>query len=140
MSIRFTISQLQQLKNDGKIRSFEVKDAVKPKQKLPKKKGKQVTYIENQLALWCKSKGYNLLSEHRFHPARKFRFDYAIEELMIAIEYEGLFSEKSGHTTISGYNKDVVKYNLAAECGWTVIRFTALNYKTIIQELEKHTR
>jgi len=47
-------------------------------------------------------------------------------------------SEKSRHTSISGYTKDTEKYNLAGSCGWQVRRFTALNYKDLLTELNKH--
>jgi hypothetical protein len=77
------------------------------------------------------------VSELVFHPARKFRFDWAIPDLKVAIEYEGLFSEKSGHTTVKGYTKDCIKYNLAALLGWKVLRYTALNYKELEQDLMK---
>jgi hypothetical protein len=143
---RFTISQLEQLQKDGKIKSFAVQQCdenndnnlAKNMTKQKSDRGsKQKKFISEQLGWWCKDKGYELQVEHRFHEFRKFRFDWAIKELMISIEYEGTFSEKSGHTTIGGYNKDVSKYNLAAECGWKVLRFTACNYKTVIQVLEK---
>ncbi len=62
---------------------------------------------------------------------RKFRFDYAIPEYKIAIEFEGgmgqFTSGKSRHTTKEGYTKDVQKYNLAVINGWSVLRYTAKN-------------
>lgn len=68
-------------------------------------------------------------NEFKFLHHRKFRFDIAIPEEKIAIEYEGLMSSKSRHTSIKGYSADCDKYNLAAINGWKVLRFTALNYK-----------
>lgn len=65
------------------------------------------------------------IPEHRFHPKRKWRFDFAIPERMIAFEYEGIFSRKSRHTTISGFTGDCEKYNEAQLLGWKVFRFTA---------------
>jgi len=59
-------------------------------------------------------------------PGRRFKFDWAIKDWMIAIEYEGLMSKKSRHTTIGGYSKDTEKYNLAQINGWIVLRYTAL--------------
>ena len=75
--------------------------------------------------------------EFRFHARRKWRFDFAWPELKIACEYEGLFSRKSGHTTISGYTADLEKYNAAALDGWAVYRFMAHNVRdgTAIQTL-----
>lgn len=107
------------------------------KQKLPKKRSKQKEWMNTQIWAWGQEKGLELISEHPFHPARKFRFDWAFEKLMVGIEYEGLISEKSRHTTISGYSKDTDKYRDAALLGWTVFRYTALNYKNVISDLEK---
>lgn len=75
------------------------------------------------------------VEEIEFHPDRKFRFDWALPSLMIAIEYEGLFSKKSGHTTVDGYTKDCEKYNLAQINGWKVLRYTAINYKNLERDL-----
>ena len=77
------------------------------------------------------------VEEHQFHEVRKYRFDWAIPELMIAIEYEGIFSKKSGHTTITGYTKDCEKYNLATMKGWKILRYTAKNYKNFPNDLKK---
>lgn len=68
-------------------------------------------------------------AEYKFSETRQFRFDFAIPELKIAIEYEGVFSDKSRHTTVHGYSKDAEKYNLASSLGWKVLRYTATNYK-----------
>ena len=56
---------------------------------------------------------------------RRFRFDFAIEDKKIAIEYEGVYKGKSRHTTASGYSEDTIKYNLAVIEGWRVLRYTA---------------
>lgn len=76
------------------------------------------------------------VEEHQFHDVRNFRFDWAITSMKIAIEYEGIFSKKSGHTTVSGYTKDCIKYNLATLEGWKVLRYTAKNYKQISNDLK----
>jgi hypothetical protein len=68
--------------------------------------------------------GLSYVTEHKFHPSRHWRFDYALPELGIAIEYEGLYSKKSRHTTIRGYREDCRKYNEAALLGWVLIRIT----------------
>ncbi len=88
-------------------------------------------HINQVLTDYCKENGYSLLTEHRFHDARKFRFDWAIEEIKLAVEYEGVVSRKSRHTGIVGYSKDADKYNIAQGLGWKVYRFTALNYLEI---------
>lgn len=73
--------------------------------------------------------GIDYQTELRFHKPRRFRFDRAIADRMIAIEYEGLASEKSRHTTAAGYTKDAEKYNLAQIDGWTVLRYTWKNFR-----------
>lgn len=59
---------------------------------------------------------------------RKWRFDFAIPELKLAFEYEGIFSAKARHTTVKGYMGDCEKYNTAVLLGWKVLRFTAGNF------------
>jgi hypothetical protein len=70
---------------------------------------------------------------------RKFRFDIAIPALKVAIEYEGIMTIKGGtksrHTTNVGYSTDCEKYNLATVEGWRVLRYTALNYNNVYQDI-----
>lgn len=62
--------------------------------------------------------------EHRFHENRRWRFDFAWPEHMLAAEVEGLNPRgKSRHTTVTGYRADCEKYNNAALLGWRVLRF-----------------
>lgn len=75
--------------------------------------------------------------EHRFHDKRRFRFDLAITEHKIAIEYEGIFSKHSRHTNVKGYSVDADKYNLAQSLGWTVLRYTAMNYKKFDNDIKQ---
>lgn len=79
----------------------------------------------------------DFVTELQFDKNRKFRFDFAIPSLMTAVEYEGIMSEKSRHTTISGYSKDIEKYNLATCSGWRILRYTAKNYLNLEKDLEK---
>ena len=80
---------------------------------------------------------YSFTEEYRFDKVRRFKFDWANEEKKIAIEYEGLMSEKSGHTTVNGYTSNCDKYNLATILGWKVLRYTALNFKQLETDLKK---
>lgn len=75
--------------------------------------------------------------EYRFHPTRKWRFDFAIPSMMVAIEYEGIHSAKSRHTTVTGYSKDTEKYNAATILGWKVLRYTAQTSGNIINDLKQ---
>ena len=68
---------------------------------------------------------------------RKFRFDFYINSLNLAIEYEGIMSAKARHTSVTGYTKDCEKYNLCTINGYRVLRYTVLNYKQITEDLNK---
>lgn len=63
--------------------------------------------------------------EYRFHPVRKWRFDFAWPDQKVAVEYEGATWIAGRHTRGSGFAKDCEKYNTAATMGWRVLRFTA---------------
>lgn len=132
-------TQLKELKNKGKIRGFtksKEKYSAKGPKIIPKAKSKALTWLHNELAKWAKQKNYNLIEELKFHPTRQFRFDFALFELKTAIEFEGgIFLKKSGHNTATHYTKDSTKYNLAVIAGWKVLRYTALNYKDVINDL-----
>ena len=133
----WTLTHIEQLKAKGQIRGFVDK---KPRKKEAKIRAKdKVSYeklfIDAYLISYCQEHGVELYRELKFAEDRKFRFDWAIKELMIAVEYEGIFSKKSRHTTQSGYSKDTEKYNLAASLGWQVYRYTAGTYKNIVIDL-----
>lgn len=121
--------------NDPKAKASEEKP--KPKIKIEK------ISIEKKIIEFTLQdlKGKGLIdhfeTEFRFDEVRKFRFDWAIPSKKIAIEYEGIMSKKSRHTTIEGYSKDIQKYNLATGIGWSILRYTAVNYKEIEQDLLK---
>lgn len=111
----------------------------KPKKKntLPVGDCQQVQWMWGQLTWWVIHENILVVKEHRFHPERKWRFDFAVPDHKIGIEYEGINSEKSRHTTLTGYTGDAEKYNAAQALGWRVLRFTAKNYKKVISELRK---
>lgn len=113
----------------------QMSDAKKPRK--PRKNSKEVLWVSSQLSDWCDKNGCKLDTEYRFHPARKWRSDWFIEKLNLLIEYNGIFSEKSRHTTAKGYTGDMDKINAAQALGFRIIQFTPLNYKAVIQELEK---
>lgn len=109
------------------------KPAGKKSAKLPKKVPAGVQHIKNILTL-LKA---DFVQEHRFHHVRRFRFDFAIPAKMIAIEYEGLNSAKSGHLTFGGYTENCTKYNMATALGWRVLRYTMKNYEQVYDDLKQ---
>ena len=62
--------------------------------------------------------------EHRFHPDRGWRFDFAWPEHLVAVECEGGIYTGQAHGSISGILRDIGKYNAATELGWRVFRAT----------------
>jgi very-short-patch-repair endonuclease len=64
------------------------------------------------------------IAEHRFHEARKWRFDYAWPEQRVALEIEGGVYTGGRHTRGKGFEKDCEKYNAATLAGWRVFRVT----------------
>jgi very-short-patch-repair endonuclease len=98
---------------------------------------KEVQWIAWQLKYWCIEKGVRLEKEFKFAKGRRYRADFALPDQMIIVEYEGIFSQHSRHTNKIGYSKDTDKYRLAEMEGYTVLRYTALNFKNVIQDLEK---
>ena len=62
--------------------------------------------------------------EVTFCDDRKWRFDFAWPELMLAVEVEGGTWNGGRHTRPVGFENDCEKYNQAAIMGWTLIRVT----------------
>ncbi len=81
--------------------------------------------------------GIPFAKEFKFLENRKFRFDWAIVEKKIFIEYEGIYSEHSGHTSMSGYTNNCSKYNLATIHGWKALRYTSGNYMSVGTDMEQ---
>lgn len=76
------------------------------------------------------------VAEYQFCPVRKFRSDVYVPSLNLLIEYEGINSAKSGHTTALGYTKDCQKYNIGSLMGFRLLRYTALNKTDLERDLE----
>ena len=64
------------------------------------------------------------VKEFKFHPVRKWRFDYAIPDHKIALEVEGGVWTGGRHTSPKGFLGDIEKYNTATLMGWRVFRTT----------------
>ena len=60
--------------------------------------------------------------EHRFHPVRRWRFDYAWPGEKVALEVEGGVWTGGRHTRGAGFVADIEKYNAAVLAGWRVVR------------------
>jgi hypothetical protein len=62
--------------------------------------------------------------EHRFHPPRRWRFDFAWPDVWVAVELEGGIWVGGGHVRGGKYTQNCEKYNMAALDGWCLLRFT----------------
>ena len=62
--------------------------------------------------------------EYVFAPPRRWRFDFAWPDRLIAVEIEGGSWIKGRHNYGPGFEADCRKYNTAELMGWTVLRFT----------------
>lgn len=94
-------------------------------------------FIKFALIAFTKRTGIEHQDEYKFLEDRNFRADHAIPSKRILCEYEGLQSERSGHTTLLGYTKDTEKYKLASQAGWEIWRYTVLNFTSIVDDLNK---
>ena len=64
------------------------------------------------------------IKEYKFHPTRRWRFDYAVPVHKIALEVEGGVWTGGRHTSPKGFLGDIEKYNTATLMGWRVFRTT----------------
>jgi len=62
--------------------------------------------------------------EHRFDPARRWRFDFAWPDRLLAVEVEGGIWSKGRHSRGAGFEADAEKYNAAVMLGWCVLRYS----------------
>lgn len=96
--------------------------------------------LESQLEFQIKvSKLQKPEREYRFHPERRWRFDFAYPDLMIAIEVEGGVWQAGRHNRAKGFIADCDKYNQAVLLGWRVLRFTSQHIAdgTAIRDIEQ---
>jgi len=85
------------------------------------------------MSLWA-IVGLNPVAEYKFHPTRKWRFDWAFVDEKIAVEQEGAIWVQGRHTRGSGFVKDMEKYNEAARLGWRIFRFQPGDFKKYIAQ------
>lgn len=85
---------------------------------------------ERFAALWQDAGGVRLEREVRFHPTRRWRFDFADVARKIAYEIQGgLYQAQSGHRSHDGVTRDFEKLNAAQLLGWRVFQITTYTMK-----------
>jgi very-short-patch-repair endonuclease len=72
--------------------------------------------------LWEAQGGPPLEKEHRFHPVRKWRADFAHLPSRTLIEIEGGIYVNGRHNRGAGFAADLEKYLEAGLSGWRLIR------------------
>lgn len=60
--------------------------------------------------------------EYKFHPTRKWRFDFAWPDIKFAVEVEGGIFVNGAHTRGAHFRSDCEKYAEALLLGWRVLR------------------
>lgn len=58
--------------------------------------------------------------QYKFHPTRKWRFDFAYPDAKVAIEVQGGVWSKGKHARAKGLLNDYEKFNEAQKLGWSV--------------------
>ena len=75
--------------------------------------------------------------EYRFHPKRKWRFDYACPTSKLAIEIQGGVFVHGRHSGGVGQVKDMEKFNAAAALGWRVGQFMPSQHRELAEWLHE---
>jgi len=68
--------------------------------------------------------------EHKFHPTRKWRMDFAWPKSKVACEIQGGTWRGGRHTRGAGFEGDCDKFNSALLMGWKVYKFTSRMVKS----------
>lgn len=80
--------------------------------------------IRLSLADQCRAFGLpEPVAEFRFHPQRRWRFDWAWPDRKLALEEDGGVWIRGRHNHPTGYLADMEKLNAAVELGWRVLRY-----------------
>ena len=79
---------------------------------------------EELFSLHCRVLGLAPLREYKFHPDRKWKFDFYFPDAKLAVEIEGGTWVKGRHNSGAGFERDAQKYNQAVLMGIFVLRYT----------------
>ena len=95
-----------------------------------------VSRAEEEFALILRAAKVPFEREHKFHPTRRWRFDFVMLplEAKVAVEIEGGVFTQGRHTRGKGFTEDLLKYNEAVMLGWRVLRYTTAQIHGIALE------
>ena len=135
--MNFTINDIKKSKVWELNQHLEDKPVKKSKIVKARNDCPEVEWIHWNLKYWCIEKGIRFEKEFKFAKGRRYRADFALPEYFILLEYQGLNSAKSGHSTLKGYTSDTERMKVANDLGYRMIYYTVLNYMNVIQDLER---
>lgn len=144
--------KLNELRKEGRV-IYTFGGDTKESQSTPKIPDKNKTANRDRIFIeLLKKQGLDTPEqEYKFHPERKWRFDFAYPEVKLAIEVEGgIYGQGKrcptckqrkllNHGSISGIKRDLDKYNEATRLGWAVLRYPPdwLNKPETIDAIEE---
>lgn len=70
---------------------------------------------------WFKQHGLSPTPELKFHPVRKWRFDFGFEKEKVALEVQGGLFSNGRHSRGASLLKEHEKLNAAAQMGWRIL-------------------
>lgn len=88
------------------------------------KKLRRQSVGEATLLLHCRAYHLEPVTEHCFHPQRKWCFDFCWQEQKLAVEVDGGTWVQGRHNRGSSIEEDMRKINEAVLLGWRVLRFS----------------
>ena len=97
-----------------------------------------MSLAEQVMATVLRDAGHEFEREYKFHPKRKWRFDFVVVPVSekIAIEVEGGIWSQGRHVRGNGFMKDVEKYNAAATMGWCVLRYAPTQIPRVVKDIK----
>lgn len=98
-----------------------------------------MSVLEERFAHQLEQKEIVFERELMLIPGRRFRFDFVFSDNWLIAEIEGGTWSGGRHTRGKGFEQDCIKYNLALELGWRVLRFTSslVNNGTAADSVER---
>ena len=73
----------------------------------------------------------------RFHPVRKWTFDFTWPSRLLAVEiHGGIWQARSGHNR-GGVTRDAEKSRTAQAMGWCVLAYTTDDMKNVVKVVEE---
>lgn len=100
---------------------------------LVKRPSRSAVQTRQRYDLFCKAIAAEfpgVIREYRFHPTRKWRFDFAWPAHVVALEVDGGAWTGGRHTRGKGFIEDMQKRNAATFIGWRVFNVTHDDIKT----------